>query len=394
MNKSGTLRGPAYDQKCAAEPRILMPTFRNLTRRAFRCGLYEAQDILVEVDNVDLICLEHGWGSWVNQSWLRLPLYHDVSRKLMFLNPGLQRVRPTQEYDLFVAICQDYRDLPYINAIDGWRDHCKTSVCWIDEMWAAEIPGYKYWLHALSQFDYVFIGCSGSVATLSNAIGRPCYWIPGAADMFRFSPYPGPPARVVDVYSIGRRWEGVHRALLRAAGAGEIFYVYDTFAGNNTEVYDHQQHRDLFANIAKRCRYFTVAPGKMDDQITQGQVEVGYRYFEGVAAGTVLIGQPPNCEAFRELFDWPDVVMPILPDGSNVKAVLNDLDSDPVRVSSISRRNAVEALLRHDWIYRWKEMFRVVGIELPPGMTARERRLKGLADLVSNATENKVSILP
>lgn len=132
----------------------------------------------------------------------------------------------------------------------------------------------------------------------------------------------------------------------------------------------------------------------MDDQATQGQVEIGYRYYEGVAAGTVMIGQPPNCESFRELFDWPDVVVPIQPDGSDVVTVLNDLDSDSARVSAISRRNAVEGLLRHDWVYRWKEMFRVVGIEPPPRMAARERRLKDLADLASNATENEVSTFP
>jgi hypothetical protein len=372
----------------AQGPRILMPTCRNFARRAFRCALYEAQDVLVDIANVDLICLEQGWGARVDPLWLRRPLYHDISRKLMFVNPGLQTVRLAHEYDLFVAVCQDYGDLQYINAIDGWRNHCKTSVCWIDEMWAAEIPKYKYWLHALSQFDYVFLGYRGSVDPLSDAINRRCHWLPGAADMFRFSPYPNRPARVIDVYSIGRRWEPVHQALLRAAGAGDLFYLYDTFAGNKPEVCDHQQHRNLFANVAKRSRYFTVAPAKMD-QVTQGQPEVGYRYFEGAAAGTVMIGQPANCEAFRELFDWPDAVMPIQPDGSDVITVLNDLDSDPARVSTISRRNAVEALLRHDWIYRWKEMFRVVGSEPPPRMAVRERRLKDLADLASHATETE-----
>lgn len=202
MNRNSTSGEAAHASTRAPEPRILMPTCRNFTRRAFRCGLYEAQDVLVDIDNVDLICLEQGWGGRVDQSWLRLPLYHDISRKLMFVNPGLQRVRLTREYDLFVAVCQDYTDLPYINAIDGWRKHCKSSVCLIDEMWAAMIPGYKYWLHALDQFDYIFVGCKGSVATLSEAINRPCHWLPGAANMLRFSPYPNPPARVIDVYSV------------------------------------------------------------------------------------------------------------------------------------------------------------------------------------------------
>jgi hypothetical protein len=363
-----------------------MPTFRNFTRRAFRCGLYEAQDVLASIDDVDFICLEQGWGGRVNQFWLRLPLYHDVSRKLVFVNPGLQRVRLKREYDLFIAVLQDFSDLPYINAIDGWRDQVKKSVCWIDEVWAATIPGYKYWLHALNQFDYVFIGCKGSVAPLSSAIGRSCHWLPGGADTLRFSPYPNPPARVIDVYSIGRKRRGIHESLLRAAGVGEIFYVYDTFIASDVDVYDHEQHRDVYANLSKRSRYFLVAAAKMDSNETQGQVEVGYRYYEGAAAGAVMIGDVPNCEAFRESFPWPDSVLPIQPDGSDVIEVLQALNSDPARVSTIHRINAAEALLRHDWVYRWKEMFRVARIDPLPGMLARERKLKELADLAADAT--------
>lgn len=363
-----------------------MPTYRNFTRRAFQCGLYEAQDVLVDIDNVDLIGLEMGWGRWVNQNWLRIPLYHDASRKLMFVNPGLRKVRLTREYDLFIVVCQDYSDLPHINAIDNWRDHCKTSVCWIDEMWAATIPGYKYWLDALSQFDYVFVGCRESVATLSNAIGRTCHWLPGGADLLRFSPYPNSLPRVIDVYSVGRRCDGIHRSLLRAAGRGDIFYVYDAFGANNIEVFDPRQHRDLYANLAKRSRYFMVAPGKMDDPVARGQVEVGYRYFEGAAAGTLMIGQVPDCDAFRQLFNWQDAVIPIQPDGSDALSTLSDVDRDLSRVSVIQQRNARQALLRHDWVYRWKEMFRVAGIDPLPGMSARERHLKELAELASDAS--------
>jgi len=377
----------------ARSPRICMPTLRNLTKRAFRCGLYDAEDVLVEVDDVDLICLEPSWGSRFKESWLRRPLYHDVSRKLIFVNPGLRKVQLTREYDLFITICMNYSDLPYINAIDRWKDHCKTSVCWIHEMWAASIPGYKYWLHALSRFDYVFLTFKGSVTALSNAINRSCRWLPAAVDTLQFSPFPNPPERVVDVYSIGRREEGIHRVLLKAAGRGEIFYLYDTLKRNDTEVYSTRQHRDLFANVAKRSRCFMVAPGKMDDPVTRGQVEVGYRFYEGAAAGTVLIGQPPNCEAFREEFPWPDAVVPIQPEGSDVLEVLAKLGSEPARTSAISRRNTAEALLHHDWVYRWKEMFRLVGLEPLPGMAARERRLKELADLVTNATDKDARTL-
>jgi len=361
-----------------------MPTWRNFTTRAFRCGLYEAQDVLVDIDDVDLISLDMTWGKWFTETWLRRPLFHDVSRKLIFANPGLKKVRLSRDYDVFIVVCNTYWDLPYINAIEGWRDHCKISVCWIDEMWAADIPGYKYWLHALSQFDYVFIGVKGSVSALSQAANRSCYWLPGGIDALRFSPFPDPPARVIDVYSIGRRYEGVHGEMLKAAERGQLFYVHDTLANvANAEVPDHRQHRNLFANITKRSRYFIVAAAKIGTRETQGQIEIGHRYYEGAAAGAVMIGEAPDCEAYRELFGWPEAVVQIQPDGSDIMAVLSDLGSDPERTAAISRRNTREALLHHDWVYRWNEMFRAAGIKPPQHMAARERRLKDMADLAA-----------
>jgi spore maturation protein CgeB len=371
-----------------------MPTWRNFAKMAFRCGLYEAQDVLVENDDVDLIELDLTWGAWFKETSLRRPLYHDVSRKLIYANPGLKKVRLTADYDLFIVVCDVWTDIPCINAIEGWRDHCKISICWIDEMWAAAIPRYKYWLHALSQFDYVFVGYRGTVAALSEAANRSCYWLPRGVDALRFSPFPDPPARVIDVYSIGRRHEGIHSEMLKAADRNKLFYVYDTLAGSKTntaatEVYNHRQHRNLFANIAKRSKYFLVAAGKMDAlSETRGQVEVGSRYYEGAASGTVMVGEAADCEAYRELFGWPEAVVPICPDGSDVTAVLSKLDSDPERTSAISRRNAKEALLRHDWAYRWNEMFRIVGIEPSPRMAARERCLKDMADTIASVKEN------
>jgi hypothetical protein len=372
----------------SASPRICMPTWRNFTRKAYRCGLYEAQDILVENDDVDLIGLDMTWRAWFKEDTsLSRPLYHDVSRKLIYANPGLKKVQLSRDYDVFIVLCDWWWDLPNINAIKRWRDHCKIGVCWIEEMWAASIPKYKYWLHALSQFDYVFLGCRGSVSPLSQAASRRCHWLPRGIDAIRFSPFPDPPARVIDVYSIGRRHEGIHRELLKATEPNRLFYVYDTLTKiSNTEVHDYRQHRNLFANIAKRSRYFVVAAAKMDSyDETGGQVEVGARYYEGAAAGAVMIGETPDCEAYRELFGWPEAVVQIKPDGSDIMAVLRDIGSDPQRMVAISRRNVKEALLRHDWVYRWNEMFRVAGIKLAPRMAAREQRLKDMADLVAGA---------
>jgi hypothetical protein len=163
--------------------------------------------------------------------------------------------------------------------------------------------------------------------------------------------------------------------------------MYDSQVGGGlTEVYDYRQHRELFANIAKRSRYFVVAAAKMDQpDYRKGQVEVGYRYYEGAAAGAVMIGDAPDCEVYRDLIGWPEAVIRIKPDGTDTMAVLEELSSDPERLAAISRQNTKEALLRHDWSYRWNEMYRIIGIDPPPRLAAREQRLQHLADRFANA---------
>jgi hypothetical protein len=81
------------------------------------------------------------------------------------------------------------------------------------------------------------------------------------------------------------------------------------------------------------------------------------------------------------MFPWTDAVIEIRPDGSDVVDVLSCLESQPDRLQEIGRRNAAESLLRHDWVYRWKEILTTAGIEPSPAMAARGRCLQKLASL-------------
>jgi len=374
---------PVPGQLSKRKPRICMPSGRLFKKKTFLCGHYEAQDVLQEVDDLDLICLEPGPHYEIKEQWQRRLLFHDFTGKLIYQNPALKKVRLAQEYDLFLARCQYNHDFLHINAIEGWKDHCKVSVCWIDEFWSAEIPQYSHWVHALRKFDHVFVACQGTVESLSQALGKPCRWLPGAVDTLRFSPYPNPPARVIDVYSIGRRSEGIHMELSRAAGSRSLFYLHDTFGGSLSDVHDYREHRTLFANVANRSKYFLVAPGKQNlPNETRGQEEIGHRYYEGAAAGACLLGQTPISPSFATMFPWPNAVLEIQPDGSDVMKVIAKLEADSDRLQGISQRNVGETLLRHDWAYRWKEILQVAGLEPLPAMAARERRLKELAESV------------
>jgi hypothetical protein len=358
-----------------------MPDFSAFARNVFRAGNYEARDVLVTCDDVDVIRLEPSAAFSSRGKWLARLAYHDRSGTVSSFNPGLRPVRLTRYYDLFLLVCPYWRDVWYANAIEGWKDHCRTSICWVDELWANRVPQLGGWLALFQKFDYVVVGTSGSGHALGNALGRPCPEIQGGVDALRFSPHPNPPARVIDVYNIGRRWPGLHRRLLEAASQ-QLFYVHDTFANpGNSETTDPAQHRDLYASLAKRSQFFVVAPSTARDDAA-GQTNVGLRFFEGSAAGAVLVGQTPDCDAFRRHFDWPQSVIEVRPDGADVIDVISKLQAEPELLDAISRRNAEEALRRHDWVYRWKELLTVAGLESTHAMTARELGLRTMAELI------------
>ncbi len=361
--------------------RICAPSKRGISHEAFQAALFEAEDVLTETADVDLVEVAPGRSYAFRNLWQRRLLYRGVHPALAYVNPGLQKVTLDRDYDVFVAVCQNVWDLLCVNAIEDWKDHSDVSICWLGEIWTAELSRLPQLVRSLKRFDYVFVSSQGSVGPLSEFLGRKCHFMPTATDTLRFSPFLNDPVRSIDVYSIGRRWPGVHDALRRAAADDKLFYIYDSYRKMaEMEFVDHKHHRDLFASIAKRSRYFMVSPGKMDaHHETRGQVEIGYRYFEGAAAGAVMIGQAADCDAFRELFPWPDAVAEIKPDGSDVMDVLRELESDTERLGEIGRRNAVASLLRHDWVHRWMKIFEIAGIAPTAGMIARRDRLKDLA---------------
>jgi len=374
---------------CEARLRVCIPTFSSFAREVYRAGLMEAQDVLADCADVDMINLHPRRSfSWREPLVARLA-YHDPFRWVRTANPGLFPVRLEKEYDVFMAVCPCWRDLFYINAVKGWRDNCKTSICWIDELWICEISKLTHWLPLLDGFDYIFVGIHGTGRALSTAIGRYCHELAGGVDTLRFSPISRQPKRVIDVYGIGRRIDEVHRALLQLSAEEGVFYIYDTLQTGDSAVADHRAHRTMYADIAKRSRLFVVAPGKVDrPEQTGGQVDIGYRYFEGSAAGAVLFGGPPDSELFRALFKWPDDVVKVRPDGMDTRIVARGLLSDPKRLAEISARNVEEALRRHDWVHRWLQMFSIAKLEPTREMCERVSRLNTIADVFRNEGKN------
>lgn len=359
------------------KPRVLIFSQRNIFKRTlFRCAHYEFENIISQIDSAEFLAPQADPSSSRSEFAKRIAYHAPIA-----LNPGIHKTSPTAHYDVFLAFCGAPTDLLMINAVDNWKAACKTSVCLIDELWIREMAGFRHFLRILEKFDVVMLYYSQSVEPLSKRIGRQCVFLPPGVDAALFCPYPESPARVVDVYSIGRRSEITHRTLLKMVAEDGLFYLHDSISGD--QAINATEHRLLFANVAKRSRYFIVNPGLIDRPEKRGdQIEIGNRYYEGAAAGAILVGERPNNQEFERLFDWPDALIHLPYNSNGIDTVIRGLDRQPERQDGIRRTNVAQALLRHDWVYRWEAVLKLVGLESLPQLFERKERLKNIADAV------------
>jgi hypothetical protein len=358
-----------------SSPRVLLFSQRNLYEiEVWRAGIREFEDLIALSDSVDILAPPRGrWFQPRQRLALRLGKHSSAA-----VNAGVPEARLDRDYDLFFAVCEKPSELLNVNAVDRWRERCRTSVCWLTELWVNDMPLYKSSLKVLDKFDYVFSQLSHSVAAIDKVIRGTCFYAPPAVDTLLFFPFAANATRCIDVYSLGRKFVPVHEALLRMARDNKLFYVHDTIS--DLHAYDLEQHRFLVASMAKRSRYFVVNAAKADSpHETGGQSEMGPRYVEGAAAGAILIGGVPETPEFTKQFPWPDAVVSLPSDPEHIEGLLGDLDEQPERQARIRRTNVAESLLRHDWVYRWETVLRIAGLEPLPALAKRKQRLSELA---------------
>lgn len=251
----------------------------------------------------------------------------------------------------------------------------------MDEVWVKDVDKLKSQLLHLNKFDCIFTGLKASAEAINKIVNVPCYFLPPGVDAIKFCPYPMQPHRSVDVCNLGRRWQNIHTELLDLVEEKGIFYIYDTL--QNKRMHAHYEHRSLYRDIIKRSRYFIACKPKVDLAYAQGQEETSVRFFEGAAGGAVMLGIPPDCDTYRQNFDWADATISLPDNGTGISKVIAELDAQPERLAKIRTDNIVNSLLRHVWVYRWGKILDTVGLSHTPEMARRQADLQNLAQIAT-----------
>jgi hypothetical protein len=294
-----------------------------------------------------------------------------------------------RDFELFFPVFSHTHELYSLATIPNWRQRCNKAACFITEVWSDLLP--EYLLELLSEFDHIFLGFRHSTKDVARITGRACTYLPLAVDVPRFSPASLDQTRPILVCNIGRRSPITHQALLEDSERRQSFYYYDTVAASGADLKQRtfrvdsaHEHRGMLATILKHSNYYFANRSRINEpEYIAGRDEISARFYEGAAAGTVMIGEAPRTEAFERQFDWPDAVIHVPFDSPDIGRILANLNSDTERLRAVRRNNVREAALRHDWLHRIQVVFDVLGLAPTEGMRAREQQLGQIASQVA-----------
>lgn len=368
-----------------ADATVLLLSMRELSDLVAFCAVYEFEDLIAATTGADVVRpanLGH------LELCRRLYKASHALRVVPSIRPAFDAITLPHDYDLFFPVFNHPYELYALHAVKEWRRRSRRAICFIGEVWEGSVPDYL--VELLSDFDHVFLGMAGATAAVSRICGRPCSYLPLGVDALAFSPPAAGTLRSIDVCNIGRRSAVTHRALLDVSRARGLFYYFDTIKTAGAvpnaakqltfQVSRPSEHRELLANVLKRTRYFISNRARANEPGTRG--EIAGRFYEGAAAGTIMIGEPPDCAEFREHFDWADAVIPVPFDAPEIQNVIDALESDHARVQRIQQANIVQALRRHDWVYRLRAVLERAHLAPTALMIEREARLQVVAERV------------
>jgi hypothetical protein len=365
------------------EARVLILSQRAWNRQFYIPLVYEFEDLIASVDTAHIVS-----PPFLHNGRLDAMRYRGSNflraRYGRLTDPGIASVELERDYDLFFCLLNFAYEIPSFRRLEKLRSRSKHAVCMFVEVWSSHAEQYRRSIELLNEmeFDHVFVNLSSCLPAVRSVLRRPCSFLPLAVDALRFAPWPQPPSRVIDYYSMGRRSEVTHKALLRLAEEKNRFYFFDSAVRSAWN--DCFDHRRLLASLLQRTRFLLAhKPSLRTDQAIGADDALTARLFEGAAAGAVMIGTPPSCPDFDEHFDWQDAVIPAPFDCSDIGGLLDSLESRPERLARVRQNNIVQCLLRHDWSYRWQRILQAAGMDALPALHQRHARLQQTAEQIS-----------
>lgn len=239
---------------------------------------------------------------------------------------------------------------------------------------------------AFSDFDRLYLGIGDEVAEIATCLNVETRYLPMAANVLGAAAqaYAGAPDRPIAVNAFGRQKADILNALSdrlnRPDSRGLVYYTNLLRIGEAVDLF---RYRAMFWQVLRQSRVSTAFDHFFTDPQTARLSYVGPRWFEALAAGTVVAGVAPQTADRAALLDWEDATIDLSADPAAATDQMLALLADDARLKAASARNLAQMSLRHDWSHRLSDILATEGIAEPASLERYQRRLQDNAARVA-----------
>jgi hypothetical protein len=233
-------------------------------------------------------------------------------------------------------------------------------------------------------FDRIYLGIPYDSEEIADALKVPTRYLPMAANVMAVQarPFATRVDRPIAINAFGRQHEGIMNAIcdrLNTPNTGEL--VYRTNLLDGSSAHDLPRYRAMFWQVSRMSRVSMAFDHFFANPFGRAQHSyVGPRWFEALAAGSIVAGRGPDTAAARALLNWPSALVELDSDPETAADEIEGLLSDEDQIRAMSRRNLAEMNASHDWRHRFADLLEVEGFPVPPRLDAQ------LAALEKNAS--------
>jgi hypothetical protein len=271
--------------------------------------------------------------------------------------------------------------LKMLDTLRQWRQKCDIVAAYIIDLYPISLNRLDRKI--VNQLDHLFISYEQMLKPVKRKFKTPVTFIPQACDVLTHGTYGGD--RPFDIIGYGRQIPKIHEQLKKEFNApqSQTLYFHSTF--KYPDVKDWKEDRLLFWQMMRRTKLsLAYCFKKTSPELAFGVSPLTARWFEGLAAGCVMVGYSPTGAEVKYLLDWPDAIIELPNNPQDSFSFIKELLKQEEYLKVVSRRNYMESLARHDWRYRLKDMLSTLGISIPNGLDDELKNLHSKIKAINN----------
>lgn len=252
---------------------------------------------------------------------VQIPQYNFAKKYFHHFGHGMRRGKfrqyfPKQSFQVDADIGwyilmgpEDYR----LDVFNSWDSQLKLKILYLYDTFPSQYDLIKT-LTGKGKWDILITSFNDAVDDLQKITGQKWYSVPQAADRNLFQPA-GFHQRLIHFSSYGRRYPALHEAVKQFSEENDLCYDYTTHDAKHPVVNPSELYKQYAWHLNHSLFTFSW-PVELTNPVRAGHLHpVTCRWFEALAAGTIVLGKKPANNGFNHMLD-ENLIIELNPDSS------------------------------------------------------------------------------